>query len=218
MWKIVFLCLYLVVSAVHLYGCAMHDQRIRNITKPLLMPALAAFYICSADPVNWLVVALIMTSFIGDVLLMIHGMKWFTSGGISFLLTHVLLIVLYIPHIRWSPVDLIIVVPYLILGFGVLRSGYIWMRRYLPKTIICMMTFYLGMNTLMNLFAALQAFSDGGMGSELILFGALLFLASDSILFLVRFDKKLPFYGKHFNVMLTYTLAKLLIVTGFILM
>ena len=81
-----------------------------------------------------------------------------------------------------------------------------------------MMTFYLGMNTLMNLFAALQAFSDGGMGSELILFGALLFLASDSILFLVRFDKKLPFYGKHFNVMLTYTLAKLLIVTGFILM
>ena len=50
----------------------------------------------------------------------------------------------------------------------------------------------------------------------LILLGALLFLASDSLLFMVRFNKKLPFYRQHFNVMLTYTLAKLMIVMGFI--
>ena len=86
----------------------------------------------------------------------------------------------------------------------------------MPKVTIRMMLAYLLGNVTMNLFAALQAVSNINHGSSLILLGALLFLASDCLLFLVRFNKKLPFYRQHFNVMLTYTLAKLMIVMGFI--
>lgn len=216
MIKFIFLILYLAVSAVHLYGCVRKNQTIRNFTKPLLMPLLAFFYVFSVPTVNWLVVALIATSWLGDVLLMIHGMKWFVMGGVSFLATHVLLICLYLPNITWNLPTIPVILLYAILSFGLLRSEYVWLKRYMPKVTIRMMLAYLLGNVTMNLFAALQAVSNINHGSSLILLGALLFLASDSLLFLVRFNKKLPFYRQHFNVMLTYTLAKLMIVMGFI--
>ncbi len=216
MAKICFLFLYLAATAVHLYGCARKNQTIRNITKPLLMPLLAAFYIFSGTEVNWIVVVLIGTSWLGDVLLMIPGLKWFVMGGVSFLATHFLLILLYLPNITWSLQCITVTVLYAILGFGLLRSEYVWLKRYMPRPTIVMMLTYLFCNVSMNLFAAFQAVSNLNSGSGMILLGALLFLASDSILFMVRFNKKIPFYRQHFNVMLTYSLAKLMIVMGFI--
>lgn len=216
MWRALFLVLYLAVSAVHLYGCLKKDQTVRNITKPLLMPLLAGFYIFAAPSIEWMVVLLIATSWLGDLLLMLKGMKWFITGGVSFLGTHVLLVILYLRNISFSYEGLIVALLYILMGAGLLRSEQKWLNRYMPKPTIWMMIAYLAGNITMNLFAALQAVSSLNGGSVLILLGALLFLASDSLLFMVRFDKKLPFYGQHFNVMLTYTLAKLLIVLGFV--
>ncbi len=214
--RISFLIAYLAATAVHLYGCMKKDQKIRNYTKPLLMPLLAGFYIFGATAIDPLVLALIFTSWLGDVLLMVHGMKWLTMGGFSFLATHILLIILYTRNISWSLQCLTVMLLYLIMGFGIIRSEYVCLKRYLPKPNLAMILSYLSCNVLMNLFAALQVVSYLNKGSGLILLGSLLFLASDSILFLVRFDKRMPFYGQHFNVMLTYSLAKLLVVLGFI--
>ncbi len=216
MWRIVFLILYLIASGIHLYGSGIRDQKIRNITKPFLMPMLVGFYIFAVETPNPLVFALILTSWLGDVLLMIPGMKWLIMGGFSFLATHILLIILYIPHVHWNLPCFATFLLYLIMGFGIIRSEQLILKRYLPKSTMWMILGYLSCNITMNLFAALMAVSEVNSGSVLILLGSLLFLASDSILFLVRFDKKLPFYGQHFNVMLTYTLAKLFIVMGFI--
>ena len=216
MGKIIFLTLYLILSIIHLYGSAKKDKMIRNITKPLLMPALVGFYLCSVTTINWFVVALIITSWLGDVFLMIKGMKWFTIGGISFMGTHILLIYLYLQNIRWNIQCTTVIILYAIIGFGILRSLYLRLIRFMPKSNSAALLVYLSFNITMNLFAALQAVSYLSKGSGLMLLGSMLFLASDSLLFLVRFDKKLPFYSQHFNVMLTYTLAKLLIVMGFI--
>lgn len=212
----IFLALYIIFSAIHLYGCIKKDKKIRNYTKPLLMLLLLGFYICAVDTVNYLVVALIITSWLGDVFLMVKGMKWFTLGGISFLGTHVLLIILYCRNISWGIQCVTVILLYMIIGFGILKSEYVRLIRYMPKSNAASIIAYLGCNVSMNMFAALQAVSNLNKGSGLIMLGAMLFLASDSLLFLVRFDKKVPFYGQHFNVMLTYTLAKLYIVMGFI--
>lgn len=214
MLKAIFLIIYLAVSIIHLYGSAKQDDTIRNITKPLLMPALAGFYICAAPEINWFVVALIITSWLGDVFLMIKGMKWFTIGGISFVCTHLLLIYLYLQNITFSLQAITVILLYAILGTGIMWSEYVRLIRYMPKSNAISFLVYLGFNVTMNVFAALQAVSNLNRGSGLILLGALLFLLSDGLLFLVRFDKRLPFYKQHFNVMLTYTLAKLLIVLG----
>lgn len=214
MLKAIFLIIYLAVSIIHLYGSAKQDSTIRNITKPLLMPALVGFYICAAPEINWFVVALIITSWLGDVFLMIKGMKWFTIGGISFACTHLLLIYLYLQNITFSLQTITVILLYAILGTGIMWSEYVRLIRYMPKSNAISFLVYLGFNVTMNVFAALQAVSNLNRGSGLILLGALLFLLSDGLLFLVRFDKRLPFYKQHFNVMLTYTLAKLLIVLG----
>ena len=123
---------------------------------------------------------------------------------------------LYCRNISWNLQCLTVILLYMIMGFGIIRSEYVCLKRYLPKQNLAMILSYLSCNVLMNLFAALQVVSYLSKGSGLILLGSLLFLASDSILFLVRFDKRVPFYGQHFNVMLTYSFAKLLIVLGFI--
>lgn len=216
MLKIIFLLLYLTVTAIHLYGSAMRNQKLRNATKPFLMIFLGLFYGFSGVKPDPLVMALIVTSWLGDVLLMLRGMKWFTTGGLSFLATHVLLVILYLRNISWGPMTYIVVGLYLIIGSGILLSEWASLKRYLPKGNLILILTYLGCNITMNLFAAMQAVSNLNRGSGLILLGSLLFLASDTLLFLVRFDKKQPFYGQHFNVMLTYSLAKLMIVLGFI--
>ncbi len=216
MMPTIFLILYGVISVVHLYGSAIQNQTVRDLTKPLLMPALAAFYIASTDAVNPLVVAMIATSWLGDILLMLHGLKWFVSGGISFLVTHILLIGAYLPSIRFRPADGWILAAYLLFGGGLIRSSAVHLKKYLPRQTIWMMIAYLAGNALMNLFAAIKSVSDPSVGSVLILLGALLFLLSDALLFQVRFNKKAPFYHMHFNVMLTYILAKFMIVFGFL--
>lgn len=216
MGKAIFLALYLLTSILHLYGCVKKNEKIRSYTKPFLMLLLLGFYICAVETVNYMVIALIITSWIGDVLLMIKGMKWFTLGGISFLGTHTLLIILYCRHISFSIQCITVILLYMVIGFGILKSEYVRLIRYMPKSNAISIIVYLSGNVTMNMFAALQAVSNLNKGSGLMMLGALLFLASDSLLFLVRFDKKVPFYRQHFNVMLTYTLAKLYLVMGFI--
>ncbi|MBR6452930.1 MAG: lysoplasmalogenase [Lachnospiraceae bacterium] len=211
-----FLILYGVISVVHLYGSAICNQTVRDLTKPLLMPALAAFYITSTDAVNPFVVGMIATSWLGDMLLMVHGLKWFVSGGVSFLFTHLLLILAYLPKIGFGARDGWIIAAYLVFGGGLIRSSAKHLKKYLPRATIGMMTGYLAGNALMNLFAGMQALSSPSTGTVLILVGAFLFLLSDGLLFQVRFNKKAPFYHMHFNVMLTYILAKFMIVLGFL--
>lgn len=216
MIKFIFLAMYLIASGIHVYGSFVYNKRIRQITKPMLMPALLLFYVAAAESVNPLVCAAIITSWAGDVFLMFRGMKWLNTGGVAFFLTHVALITLYSGNVTLNWRSVVVIGTYLMIGFGIITSMYLRLKRYMPKSNVAMLLAYLCVNILMNLFAALQATSQIVAGGTLILLGSSLFLASDSLLYMIRFDKKMPFYGKHANVMLTYTMAKLLIVLGFL--
>lgn len=215
MLKFIFLAMYLIASGIHVYGSFVYNNRIRQITKPMLMSALLLFYIAAAESVNPLVAAAVITSWAGDVFLMFKGMKWLNTGGVAFFLTHVALITLYVQNIHLGWQSAVVIITYFIIGSGIITSMYLRLKRYMPKSNLAMLLAYLCVNILMNLFAALQA-TSGAIGGTLILLGSTLFLASDSLLYMIRFDKKMPFYGKHANVMLTYTMAKLLIVLGFL--
>ena len=43
---------------------------------------IIAYYFCSTDDISWVLVAALITSWLGDVLLIPHGNGWFTAGGI----------------------------------------------------------------------------------------------------------------------------------------
>ena len=90
--KIVFLAVFFVSTAVHLYASLRKDTRLRNITKPFILLSLLGFYVLAARSVSTAVVLALLFSWLGDVLLMPKGNQWFVSGGVSFLISHILFI------------------------------------------------------------------------------------------------------------------------------
>ena len=161
----------------------------------------------------------LLTSWLGDVLLIPRGHGWFAAGGISFMLSHFLFIAVYTENISfanvpWLPVILLAVVYY---GVSAKIISMLW--PYAPKKMRGVMYVYLLANSTMNVFAFLQMMTSHMPGAVVAYIGALLFFISDCSLFLVRYYEKKPVVFKgHFTVMLTYLAGELLIAQGMIML
>ena len=91
--RYIFLALLFLFSAVHLVHSWKDDKRKRKFTKPFLLIFIIAYYIVSADKLSLRLILALATSWLGDVLLIPEGNGWFTAGGISFMFTHILLLI-----------------------------------------------------------------------------------------------------------------------------
>ena len=187
MMGILTLILFFIVTGIHLYASLKQDRRLRNMTKPFILLLLLAWYCLSANKVLITVVLALLFSWIGDVLLMPRGVKWFTAGGISFMVSHFFFILTYARMTDFA---------------GISRAA----------MILLPLVFFGAMNS----FAWILSMSTAGAAGIITAVGALLFYVSDSSLFFVRFDKNSRL-KTHFLVMLTYSLGELLIVLGLIL-
>ena len=215
MSRIIFLALFFAVSALHLYGCIRGNNRLCTFTKPALLPLLAAYYLLNAPSPNGFLVAALLFSWLGDVLLMVPGDVWFTCGGVAFIISHALFIPAYLPQISpggFSPATLIPVSAVYCIAAGTViyvirNSVQRWMRVPLFLYLIC--------NGAMNVFALMQLMSVLNTGAIVVYAGAVLFFVSDCTLFFLCFGKK---DAKHdilnFIVMLTYILGEWLITHG----
>ena len=207
---------FFVSTAIHLYASLKKDQRLRDLTKPFILLALLGFYCASANPIVLTVVLALAFSWLGDVLLMKNGIKWFTAGGIAFMVSHVFFILSYLKQTDFSSFHWLVVAGLIV--FFVAASVVIlhYMRPYLPKALFYPMLLYLIINGLMNCFAWFRSLTIGGAAGIVTAVGALLFFVSDCSLFFVRFHKNSPL-KTHFVVMLTYAVGEFLIVLGLIL-
>ena len=209
-----FLAAFCVFAAIHLCRCWQGSPR-SAYTKPLLVSLLVLFYaFAGPSPSPWLLAAL-AASWLGDVLLMLKGDRWFVAGGISFLISHVLFIFVYLPYIRWEAVPVWAVVPaaaaYAAVSAAVMRA--IWGS--VPKPMRVPMFLYLAANSTMNVFALMMLLSGPGLGSALAMAGAVLFFTSDCVLFLSRYwTKKDRIPKRGFIIMLTYACGEALITLG----
>ncbi len=214
--RICFLALFILSSLIHLYGSFQNDQRIRNISKGLILLCLTGYYIFSSERVYWLVIAALLLSWLGDVFLIFKG--GFAVGGISFMASHICFICLYLPQVSLASVPwFVFVAVVLVYGtavFLVFRA----LKEFLPEKLYYPMMLYLIVNGLMNGTALLQLVSMPCLATALIFLGAMMFFTSDSILFIVRFHKTHMVWRRHFLVMLTYILAEYLIVQGLLLL
>lgn len=215
--RFVYLAIFIISTAIHLFASLKQNKGLRNVTKPIILLALLGFYCSSVEVVSWLVVAAILTSWIGDLLLIGPGTKWFASGGISFMISHIFFILAYAENVAFSNVPIL-----LIIGIGLVYAGTVVilfskLKKHLPKALFYPMFFYLLINGTMNAFAWFRLISTPCLGSIVTAVGALLFFVSDSSLFFVRFDKNSKL-KTHFLVMLTYSLGEFLILLGLILL
>lgn len=212
-----FLILYTAISCIHLYHSWMNDTKRRPYTKPVLL-FLILYYITAASEISWFLLLALITSWLGDILLIPKGHKWFMIGGISFLVSHFLFILVYVPFIQWDAVPWLVILPLGVVYFCISVAIMKAVRPTTPALMVLPMGLYLLTNSAMNLFALMRLFSLGSSGGYVAYLGAVLFFASDCTLFLVRYYRNPDvIYKRHFTVMFAYLAGELLITLGMLL-
>lgn len=214
--KYAMLLVFFASAGIHLYASLKKNKPLRNKTKPFILLGLLGFYLAAAQPVLWTAVLALIFSWLGDVLLIPKGTKWFTAGGIAFGVSHIFFIITYASQTDFSafswPAAAALLVFFVTAALVIFR----YLKPHLPEALFYPMLVYLIVNGLMNCFAWFRAFSIGGAAGLITAVGALLFFISDCSLFYVRFHKRSRL-KTHFPVMLTYSLGEFLIVLGLIL-
>ena len=213
--KYVFLAVFLVSTAVHLYASLRKDTRLRNVTKPFILLSLLGFYVLAARSVSAAVVLALLFSWLGDVLLIPKGIKWFTAGGIAFMIRHAFFVAAYTKDVVFSRIPVFLIVLLAVFFAAAVAFIFSKLKPHLPKALFYPMFLYLLINGTMNCFAIFRCVSVPSAATLTTAIGAALFFVSDTALFFVRF-KKDSRLKTHFLVMLTYSIGELLIVLGLI--
>ena len=216
--KFFFLFFYIFISAIHLYHSWMDNQKLRSYTKPFLLLFLILYYIFAASSINIFLLLALITSWLGDVLLIPRGHKWFALGGISFMFCHFFFMRTYFAQIDFTIVLWRIILPCAVLYYGIALAIIISVSKNTPKMMLAPMYFYMLCNSTMNIFALMQMIALKNLGAFTAFIGAQLFFISDCTLFLVRYQaNKNLVCRRHFTVMLTYLTGEFLITQGMIL-
>ena len=217
--NIIFLILLIGFTVKHLIDSWNDDAKKRAYTKPFPLIFIILFYLSSTDDYSIPLLIALITSWLGDVLLIPKGHKWFTMGGISFMVSHFFFIFAYVGRINFSKIPWFIVIPIALIYYGISLKIIFMVKDNTPKIMIPPMYFYLLCNSTMNVSALMQFMSNQNIGSFIALVGAILFFISDCTLFLVRYSKKPEMiYKKHFTVMFTYIVGEFLITLGILLL
>lgn len=215
MKKNTWLILFLLSLVVNIAGAFIPGYWAQTISKPLLMPVLALYFVSELkgyqnELKKWILLALFF-SWGGDVLLMFQEKQsvFFLLGLSSFLLAHIFYIVFFHKvrlqeSIKGNPWLLIIVVIY----YAALIS---WLSPYLgdmkmPVRIYGIVISFMLMLAMHMLFLRNKAAGYWMMA------GALLFVVSDSVLAINKFYQAFELAGV--VIMLTYGLAQLFIIKG----
>ena len=215
--KYVFLAIFVVSSIIHLWASYVKNKKVRAYSKPFIILALAFWYVCTTGKISAVVILALFFSWLGDVLLIPEGVKWFTAGGISFLISHLFFIMCYAPQVDFAKVGILPAVLIALVYITAATFIFKGLKPHLPKALFYPMYLYLLINGTMNCFACYQLISIPCLATAITFIGAMLFFASDSILFYVRFSKETR-WKSHFPVMITYILSEFFIVLGIILL
>lgn len=212
--KIVWVSAFFAALAVNIYAGEAGSKTLLFVSKPLLMPLLAGYFLSAkenpAKLSRWIFAALFF-SWAGDVLLMFQEKDplFFMLGLSAFLLAHIFYIIAFQTisnneRTRFRPLLLAIVTVYYASLIYILYPTLADMRvPVMVYGVVISTMFMLAMHAL---------FIKNAAAGKLMMAGALFFVVSDSVLAMNKFYQ--PFKGAGIIIMLTYGLAQFLIVKG----
>ena len=209
---VIFFFLLLVADIV---GIETNNTMLQYVTKPLLMPVLAVFFLVSAGHHShhlrkWILAA-IFFSWAGDVLLMFQEKfpDFFLFGLSAFLLAHIF----YIVFFHWIRVkEGVKGNLFLLLPVGAYYAGLIiWLSPYLGEMTMPVRIYGIVIS-FMLMVALHMLYIRNKKAGMIMVAGAMLFIISDSVLAINKFYN--PFELAGTLIMLTYGLAQFLIAKG----
>jgi uncharacterized membrane protein YhhN len=217
--KRVLLFIFILLGLVELCTHLFRWPEIHRVVKPLLMPSLLLWYYfaAGADRRCGLVVAALIFSWGGDVLLMFQReARFFMFGLASFLIAHVAYIFSYRRARHGSadsadPLDnvrkLRMAFPVLLAGVGLVAVLYPTLENFrFPVTVYALVIQVMVIN------AVFRYGRTTPLSFWAVLSGALLFMISDSLIAVNKFYA--PLAGAGFWIMVTYLAGQFLIVRG----
>ncbi|MDW8209457.1 MAG: lysoplasmalogenase [Cytophagales bacterium] len=208
----IFQLIFFTVGAIHLLSHLIDSVLLIQITKPLLMPSLLAYFYFSTIAKRvfttvgtYAVACALGFSFIGDVaLIYTRGFIW---GLVAFLLAHVSYIVAF-TYLQKFHIPL----------RNIVAKPVVWLLFTAGMLVYGVLFPYLGeMRSAVGLYVAIvvvMAISAYLLKQPITFVGALLFLFSDGYLAFNKFYVLLPLAG--FVVMASYLMGQWLIVKGVI--
>jgi uncharacterized membrane protein YhhN len=203
---------YAALSVVHVLSRLLELGAVATVTKPMLMPLLAAYLVvASARPLPRLarlVLVALTFSWFGDVLLMGSGDGFFIAGLGGFLVAQVLYIVAFAPLVRSGqpgrpPLWALL---YVLWGAVLVAS----LGADLGSLLLPVLVYAVAICTMAIVASGVNRFTA---------VGAFFFLLSDSLIALTRLTEVLVLDVpiREALIMSTYTLAQGLIVYGVVL-
>jgi len=194
--------LFFVVAISDIIGIVADISFLQIVSKPLIILTLITLYYFSAiRRNNWYLLALFF-SFLGDVFLLDKN-GFFLLGIGSFLITQIIFIKLIISQLRKVRVHQIIItllpfVVYFTVLIATIQENLT--EFFIPVVIYGITISFFGMVSLLNYFI------DRSKKSIVLLFGAVLFIASDSMIALNKFHEPRTIYPV--AIMITYIFAQ----------
>lgn len=210
--------LFVVIALVHLAGEAFMHPLV-NYTKPLLMPALALWWWTNSngDSVRRLILAALLFSCLGDVLLMWSGVyaHYFLLGLGAFLVAHLFYIYVF-RRLSRGETGLLTQKPWMVFPFMIFLFqllALLWPN--IPVAMKGAVTVYgLVISTMAASALHLRGILPWSAANWLLL-GAILFVLSDSMIAINKFG--FPFPESRVAIMSTYIIGQFAIVRGLLM-
>ncbi len=204
---------FLILIAELLCGSIESLSQLHYFTKPSLVISLILFFWKESNAlsksIRSLTLLALMFSLFGDVLLMFVDLSpnYFIFGLVAFLLAHVMYIIVFLKYRNRSKNPSLHLVILDIYAIGL----FLFLKDYLGEMLVPVMVYILVILT-MAWTSFLREGKVPKTSYNFVVFGAILFMASDSILALNKFYQALPF--ANILIMSTYALAQYFIVFG----
>lgn len=175
--------LFLLVAIADVYAVITQNKSLEIIFKPLLMTTLAIVYLVSVKKPNFWLISALFFSFWGDVFLLDKA-NYFVFGLASFLIAHIMYIKMTSQFVqKWTYLKLLkSAIPFVVLFVGLLSLIYNNLGEMLLPVVV-----YGVAISIFGAFALLDYSEEKSTANTWLLLGAILFIASDSLIALNNF-------------------------------
>ena len=206
-WNRLLVVVSIASSAIYFFTLSLQPYPGSIVLKGLSVSALALVVLRGLRSLDGLILAIsLLFSSTGDVLLEIPGDRMFVFGLASFLVAHILYIVLFARNfprpLKTGPAQKLIIVAAPL--YSIVMTAWLWPGL---GELAGPVVFYICAITAMVISAALAGFS-----SRLVLTGAFLFFLSDSLIAINKFKFAIKY--NDYLVWSTYYAAQLSITLG----
>lgn len=205
---------FVLASSLEIASYIFDWNEVHLIAKPLIVLGLIGHYYFQSNNRSAIFIWALVFGCAGDVLLLFQGELFFIAGLVSFLIGHVLYILCY-RQFQYAdktkellgPQKVRFSLPFILFGTGLFVILFpVLGDMKIPVAIYTLVL------TLMVINALLRYGRTTSQSFLFVFLGAILFVASDSMLAINKFLH--PFSSAGVMVMLTYCVAQLLIVEG----